>query len=204
MELTTDAYMTIPEIHGVFVDSILTDEADNLVFGSFWGRDTAIREFQGRLSLGLSEGGMTSFNVQGDNYQNEFRKVFPRIGNIESLEQMTGRVHTDILGELVHCWLYQRDIIKPDMANHRALLISMDDESLNLWNLVKTICPVPLLDHWENQLIPELYNSGMIKSLNGINQTGKQIVIDEDQMALIVKNGCLEGSLTVHTADTLL
>jgi len=146
----------------------------------------------------LSEGGMTSFNVQGDDYQNQLRKVFTRIGNIESLEQMTGRVHTDILGELVHCWLYQRDIIKPDMANHRALLISMDDESLNLWNLVKTICPVPLLDHWENQLIPELYNSGMIKSLNGINQTGKQIVIDEDQMALIVKNGCQDGSLTVH------
>ena len=139
--------------------------------------------------------------VQGDNYQNQFRKVFTRIGNIESLEQMTGRVHTDILGELVHCWLYQREIIKPDMANHRALLISMDDESSNLWSLVKTICPVPLLDHWQNQLIPELYNSGMIKNLNGINQTGKQIVIDEDQMALIVKNGCMDGSLTVHTAD---
>ncbi|MBT4860822.1 MAG: hypothetical protein HON46_08460 [Gammaproteobacteria bacterium] len=63
---------------------------------------------------------------------------------------------------------------------------------------MKTICPVPLLDHWENQLIPELYTSGMIKSLNGINQTGKQIVIAEDQMALIVKNGCQDGSLTVQ------
>jgi hypothetical protein len=47
MELTTDTYMSIPVIHGAFVDCILTDEADNLVFGSFWGRDTAIREFQG-------------------------------------------------------------------------------------------------------------------------------------------------------------
>jgi hypothetical protein len=36
MELITDAYMTIPEIYGVFVDSILTDDADNLVFGSVW------------------------------------------------------------------------------------------------------------------------------------------------------------------------
>lgn len=99
MELTTDAYMTIPEIHGVFVDSILTDETDNLVFGSFWGRDTAIREFQGRLTLGLSENGMTSFNVQGDDFQNKLLKVFTRIGNIESLEQMTGRLRTDILGD---------------------------------------------------------------------------------------------------------
>ena len=32
MEQTTDAYMLIPEVHGVFVDAILTDEASNLVF----------------------------------------------------------------------------------------------------------------------------------------------------------------------------
>ncbi|MBC8209447.1 MAG: hypothetical protein H8E21_00160, partial [Gammaproteobacteria bacterium] len=65
MEQTTDAYLLIPEVHGVFVDAILTDEASNLVFGSFWGRDTAIRELQGRLTLAQSAGGLSAFTVQG-------------------------------------------------------------------------------------------------------------------------------------------
>ena len=98
MEQTTESYMVIPEIHGVFVDSVLTDEADNLVFGSFWGHDTAIREFQGRLTLGASEGGLSTFNIMGDDRLNQHKKLFVRVGNVEALDQMTGRVHTDILG----------------------------------------------------------------------------------------------------------
>ena len=197
MEQTTDAYLLIPEIHGVFVDAILTDEASNLVFGSFWGRDTAIRELQGRLTLGQSAGGLTAFTVQGDDCHGQLRQVFTRIGNIETLEQMTGRVHTDILGELVHCWLYQREVIKPDMANHRAMLISQHKQPTHLWAVIKGICPVPLLDHWQEFLIHEMTRKGMIKPLNGINQYGTQIAIDEGMMAALVKDGCINGTLAI-------
>jgi hypothetical protein len=198
MEQTTDAFMSIPEIHGVFVDSILTDEADNLVFGSFWGHDTAIREFQGRLTLGSSEGGLSTFTVMGDDRHGKLRKVFTRLDNIDSLEQMTGRVHTDILGEMVHCWLYRKEIIKPDLANHRLMLIGKDDLPENLWDAIKMICPVPMLDHWKDQITPAMLEAGMIKPLSGINQSGTQIVIDEEVMAMIVKTGCKNGSLTVN------
>jgi hypothetical protein len=196
-ETVTDVFMKIPEIHGVFVDSILTDEADNLVFGSFWGRDTSIREFQGRLTLGKAEGGMSDFTVMGDDRHGELRKVFTRIPNIDSYEQMTGRVHTDILGDLVHCWLYQREVIKPDLVNHRAILISQNEHPVNLWAVIKAVCPVPLLDHWQDLLIPQMTHKGMIKHLYGINQSGVQMAIDEDVMALLVKEGCLNGTLSI-------
>ena len=197
-EATTDAFMVIPEIHGVFVDSILTDEADNLVFGSFWGRDTSIRELQGRLTLGRSAGGMTDFTVMGDDRHGESRKVFTRIPNIDSYEQMAGRVHTTILGDLVHCWLYQREVIKPDLANHRAILISQNEHPYNLWAVIKAVCPVPLLDHWQDTLIPQMIHKGMIKPLRGINQSGTQMAIDEDVMAMLVKDGCLNGTLAIN------
>jgi hypothetical protein len=196
MDNTTNAFMKIPEIHGVFVDSILTDEANNLVFGSFWGHDTAIRELQGRITLGASEGGLSTFNVSGEDQQGKLRKVFARVGNVDTLEQMTGRVHTDILGEMVHCWIYQQDIIKPDLANHRLMLISKSDLPENLWNAIKMVCPIPMLDHWKDQVTPAMFQAGMIKPLSGINQSGTQIVIDEDMMAQIVKTGCKNGSLT--------
>ncbi|MBT4194073.1 MAG: hypothetical protein HOE12_07030 [Gammaproteobacteria bacterium] len=197
MEQTTESYMVIPEIHGVFVDSVLTDEADNLVFGSFWGHDTAIREFQGRLTLGASEGGLSTFNIMGDDRLNQHKKLFVRVGNVEALDQMTGRVHTDILGELVHCWIYRQEIIKPDLANHRVLMISQDDIPQNLWNAIKLICPVPLLDHWKDHITPAMLEADMIKPLKGINQSGTQIIIDEDVMTMIVKTGCLNGSLRI-------
>ncbi len=191
-------FMTIPEIHGIFVDDFLVDEADNLIFGSFWGRDTSIREFQGRLTLGHSEGGLTTFNIiRTDDVPDKKAKSFIRVGSTDTLEQMTGRIQTRILGELVHCWLYQREIVKPDLANHRATLISRHEEPDNLWGVIKAICPIPLLDHWADSVIPELYSAGMIKTLNGINQVGLKIAIDEDEMALLIKNRCIDGSLTV-------
>ena len=187
------SFLNMDEVFGIFVDSVLTDEADNLIFISLWGRDTAIRELQGRLTLSSAESGLTSFNLR-----NETSKVFVKISNINAMDQMTGRVHTDILGELVHCFIFHKDIMKPDLANHRAILISQEGEPEYLWNAVKYTCPVPLLDHWEQALLPILKHTGMIKKLSGVNQSGTQINIDEERMALLVKQECIDGRLTVR------
>ena len=195
---TSRFFLTIPEIHGIFVDAILTDKADNLIFGSFWGRDTALREFQARLTLGASEGGLTTFNVEGKDCNQQPHKVFTRIGNLDLFDQMTGRVHASILGELVHCWLYSKDIIKPDMANHRSILIELPGFELgNLWQSIKAICPVPLLEHWGDELIPVMRDNDMIQPLDGVNLSGTQIVIDEDIMGRIVRDKCVDGSLRI-------
>ncbi len=200
-ETGSKPFMTIPEIHGIFVDDFLVDEADNLIFGSFWGRDTSIREFQGRLTLGYNEGGLTTFYIirTNDDASDKKTRSFVKVGNIDTLDQMTGRVQTRILGDLVHCWLYQREVVKPDFANHRATLISRHEEPDNLWGVIKAVCPIPLLDHWADIVIPELYSAGMIKKLSGINQTGLKVAIDEDEIALLIKNRCIDGSLTVET-----
>ena len=186
------SFMNMNEVFGIFVDSVLTDESDNLIFISLWGRDTAIRELQGRLTLGASESGLTAFNLRNDD-----TKVFVKIGNIQAMEQMAGRVQTDILGELVHCFIFHKEIMKPDLANHRAVLIAQEGEPDYLWNAVKHTCPVPLLDHWETVLLPILRDTGMIKNLSGINQSGTQINIDEERIALLVKQECMNGRLTV-------
>ena len=186
------SFMNMNEVFGIFVDSVLTDESDNLIFISLWGRDTAIRELQGRLTLGASESGLTAFNLRNDD-----TKVFVKIGNIQAMEQMAGRVQTDILGELVHCFIFHKEIMKPDLANHRAVLIAQEGEPDYLWNAVKHTCPVPLLDYWETVLLPILKDTGMIKNLSGINQSGTQINIDEERIALLVKQECMNGRLTV-------
>jgi hypothetical protein len=198
--MNVENYMVIPEVHNLFADAILADEAGNLVFGSFWGNDTSVRDFQGRLTLASQEGGMTGFSVMAD-IDGRTRQERVRISNIEHISQMTGRVHTVIYGDLVHCYLHHIDVIKPDLANHRALLISTDEQPQNLWNAVKAICPVPLLDHWQGHIMRAMVNAKMIKQLTGINQYGTKIEIDEDDMADIVREGCRSGVLALSELD---
>ncbi len=202
--------MTLYETQGIFVDALLTDQADNLVFTSLWGRDTSIRELQSRITLGKADGGLTTFNVvekltrsQAELQNRKYLKHFVRIGDADALEQYTGRVRTDILGEMIHVFLFQRDILKPDLANYRATLIgpdiSLERNGLTVWSLIRSICPVPLLDHWADGLLPFLSTSGMIQSLSGINQSGLQIALDEERVALFVKQACQDGKLTLAT-----
>jgi len=59
----TEAFMEIREVQGIYVDAVLTDEADNLIFISLWGRDTSIRELQARITLGDTDSGLTGLNI---------------------------------------------------------------------------------------------------------------------------------------------
>lgn len=195
----TEAFMEIREVHGIYVDAVLTDEADNLIFISLWGRDTSIRELQARITLGDTDSGLTGLNI----YRSGTGvKKYVDLFNAASLEQITGRISDSIFGDLVHCFLYQKAVVYPDLANHRSILIHQDgvseaDHISTMWNIIKAICPVPLLDHWCDVLLPIMKESGMISSLSGINQCGTKIAIDEEQMAAIVKQQCVEQRLAI-------
>ncbi len=190
------AMMTLHDVHGVFVDALLTDDAEGLIFLSIWGRDTAIRELQARITLGATEGGLTSLSILEQRPEG-IKKHLVRLISNDMIEQLTGRVRKNILGDIVHCWLYHRDIVKPDKANCRALLINQHDQFDSLWQVVKLICPVPVMDHWKELLLVSLEAKGMITRLCGINQFGVRIAIDESAVERMVKDFCHEGRLTV-------
>jgi len=182
----------LDEVQGIYVDSVLTTEDDHRLFCSLWGRDTAIRELQARLTLGASDAGLKSLNVIGDG-----SRIYLAIANIDALSQQIGRVKTDILGDLVHAILFQTAIVKPDLANHRAYLIGDEFDEARLSAMIKAICPIPLLDHWIPVLLPALERSTMIKRLSGWRLNGIQIALDLERVALMVKQAVIEGRLTI-------
>ncbi len=193
MNESADAMLLVPEVYGLHTDAILTDMNSELIFGSFWAHDTAMREFQARLTLGHGDDtGITQFHAEGAH-----ARLLAKV-SISNLDQITGRVRTSIFGELIHCFVFHKQIVKPDYANSRAILICKQGDADNLWNVIKDICAVPLLDHWQNYLIPVMSEHAMIVHLKGINHNGTLIDIQEDDMAVIVKRGLLEGTLTVN------
>ncbi len=191
--------MSIPEAPGLFADAVVTDQS-YLVFLSLWGRDTAIQEFLARLSVPVKEGGMDSFWLEAED------TTYVQVGGTDRLQKDTGRMpKTNIFGDVVHLWLYDRLAFSPDYANRRALLFYRPGEeqtantSERLWALVKETCHLPLLDHWRETVLEGMTTEGWIKRLEGIGLSAIQISLPESEVQEVVQGWVCQGLLTVDT-----
>lgn len=180
MEITLH---TVPAVSGISCDALLTDHG-RLLFGSFWGRDTAVQEFIARLQLSNREGGLASFTVCG---------VHAHAGNVENLEKHTGRLTSPIFGKVVHVWIYDSLLSQPDLSGRRAVVLfrgqntesNADEQSV--WDAFKTICPLPLLDAWRARLLKLATDLGWLEQHKGIGVTGTTIELPDEHEELIAE-----------------
>jgi hypothetical protein len=143
------------ELSDLFADACVRDESGQLMFLSLYGRDTAIQQLLAAFTLKVGEGGLDSFHLQdpaGDAHR-------VHVGNADRLEKFTGKLPRDnLFGNLVHLWLYDPILTRPDRSNRVAwvLVDGVDDPSdqteaiwSRVWGLYKLLSPVPLLDTWQ-------------------------------------------------------
>ena len=155
----------IDECPDLMADGCVGDENGNLVFLSIWARDTAVLEFLARLTLGRDEQGLDQFHVITE--QGASIPVF--VGNVENLEKRITRAYRRTLfGALTNVWLFDRRAVKPDKANASAVAL-LPRESAHrldrLWLLVRDTCPLPLLDHWRDNVLELLQARSMLSRL---------------------------------------
>lgn len=84
--------------------------------------------------------------------------VYPR-----EIVKITGKLPRDnLFGNLVHLWLYDPALIRPDRGNRVAWVLvegvdAPTDQSEAIWSLVWGLCkllsPVPLLDTWQQAVL---------------------------------------------------
>ena len=191
--------MPITETPGLYADAVLTDDGNNLLFLSLWGRDTAVQEFRARLSLPVHEGGLDNFHLEG--------LPFVQIGNPERLVTDSGRTPSQLIfGSLVHLWLYDRLAVEPDRANRRALLLYRPEEESKiggqtslrdrLWSLVTETCHLPLLPAWRDTLLEAFQAAGWIKTLQGIGVAAYALDLGDDEVEKVVSRLIRERRLT--------
>lgn len=151
----------IDECPDLMADCCIGDEHGNLVFLSVWARDTAVQEFLARLTLSRSEQGLDQFHLVTDQAS---IPVF--VGNVENLEKRTTRAfRRTLFGSMVHLWLFDKRCVKPDKANASALALlprAVSDHTERLWALVRETCPLPLLDHWRDDVLALLRSRDML------------------------------------------
>ena len=147
------------ELSDLFADACVRDEAGQLMFLSLYGRDTAIQQLLAAFTLKVGEGGLDGFHLQDP--VGESHRV--HVGNADRLEKFTGKLpRENLFGNLVHLWLYDPILTRPDRSNRVAwvLVEGVDDPSarteaiwLRSWELYRLLSPVPLLDTWQTPVL---------------------------------------------------
>ena len=184
--------LEINDIPGVFCDAHLVDDS-GVRFMSIWGRDTAIQEFLARLFLPERDGGIRSFRVGGSAVAGA---CIVSITDPDQLIRLTARRSGTVFGELVHVWLYDRIAVDADQANGRALLLQhegWDDGLEAIWQLLKQVLWLPVLDHWQGVLLARLDEMGCLRRFNGYRIQALEIDLSdrervEDELSFLVRS----------------
>lgn len=143
---------------GLWIDALVRDDKEQLIFMSVWGSETAIQNFRARFSVPVSDGGLRRFRI--DTGPHHWVGETVRVDQPERYEQLTGRPSGQSrFLHLTHLWMFSHLALKPDCANYTALLLKHPAETpeawkARLWQMVQTVCPVPLHPSWCGVITP--------------------------------------------------
>ncbi len=194
------------EINDVYCDALVSD-GEYLVFGSFWGRDTAVQELLARLTLSGSEGGFPHLSFDGslsDRVKVENYTV--KVGNPDRLDKLSGRMpKSNLFGDLVQVWLFDKKARTPDYVNRQAYYLAQPDLSINpaehddnVWRLVKDVCHIPLLDHWQPRVLTLMREQGWLKQVEGYQINLTQLTIPEEVFEEAISDRVRWGDFTIE------
>jgi hypothetical protein len=201
---------TLQEVHGIHVDALVQDDRGALLFGSFWGRDTALQELLARLSLAPSEGGLSTLHIRDPARPEADGGLHrPRIDSPDTLAKLTGRLPAaNLFGEIGHLWLHASLATTPDYANRRALrLFRAEPEAAGpelrdtlrrqdaVWALLKEVSPLPLLDDWREPVLDTALAEAWVTAHTGfgVHAVLIQLPVDgfEDTLGRLIREGRL-------------
>ena len=147
------------ELSDLYADACVRDETGRLMFLSLYGRDTAIQQLLAAFTIKVTEGGLDAFHLQHPAGESQLVHV----GDADRLEKFTGKLPRDnLFGNLVHLWLYDPALVRPDRSNRVAwvLVDGVDDSPdqtetiwARVWGLYKLLSRVPLLDTWKQAVL---------------------------------------------------
>jgi hypothetical protein len=152
----------ISELSDLYADACIRDEYGELMFLSLYGRDTAIQQLLAAFSLKEGYGGLSGFRLTPANDGDGHAAEQVHVRSPDRLTKFSGRLPKEnLFGNLVHTWIYDEALLKPDRSNKSAWL--MLDEPFTqearprlldgIWSLYKILSPVPLLDGWKEVVI---------------------------------------------------
>ena len=151
----------------VFVDACASDHRAQLLFISAYGRDTSIQQLMARIHQRATQGGVDHLSMAKTSQDRPLLKVLT--GDANRLDKVIGRCpKASLLGNLVHAWIFDPVLLKPDPATGSGWIFSQGDkvdgpaEYRQVWRMLKELSPVPLLDAWALTVMNHLVSVGSL------------------------------------------
>ncbi|CAB5695463.1 hypothetical protein ABE607_17525 [Comamonas aquatica] len=150
----------------LWADACLQNDEGDLAFLSFYGRDASAMQFISALELGKHDGGITDFHLVSA--AGHRQHVYA--GAVDRLGKHTGRLpRQNVFGPLSHLWIYDKRLQEIDKVNRIAWIVDQAQDrhafEQRTWDMVKTLCPVALLDTWRTPLMDWCQAQGAISEL---------------------------------------
>jgi hypothetical protein len=157
---------SILELQDLFVDACVTDDTGRLIFCSFFGRDTALQQLFAAFTLPVHSGGIDKITLRDPERHQGEQDFVAQIFEGNRLEKISGRLpRENVFGNLSHTWIFDPVCTKPDRVNRKAWLLTalapgevLDPEHQreNVWQTVKMLSALPLLDVWREVVLERL------------------------------------------------
>lgn len=166
-------YYTVHDVTGVFCDAMVAGPHGGFLFGSFWGRDTALQGLLGRLSLkpGDTLGLQWLRLVRTDSEQRLpplIESAGLRVVDGSSLDKRQGRMPRPpgFSGTLVHQMLFDATAIRP--SGRAGVVFDRGTGAIPagaFFGKVRSLTSLPLLASWQDRILQHLVDSGAIVPL---------------------------------------
>lgn len=171
---------------GIFCLGALTAPDGQFLYLSLLGRDTALQELRGKLTAGQ----ITSFSIsyaEGKEIHGWFNRDW-----LGRMEYHGAKLSTNLFGEVTQMILYHPLLTTPDKATQTAALPFLgeaDSQTVHqVWQLVKHICEVPLLDAWQDVVMPLLASLEWLQPLRGFGCNATYVKLGSNIAGLISAN----------------
>lgn len=148
----------IEEFPEVWADACIRESDGRFLFLSVYGRDGSLMQFMAAMQLGAKEGGVQRFHLVGEDGVRHMTEV----GGTDRLAKHTGRLpRQNLFGPLSQMWVYDKNLQTPDRANRIGWALHcmepgdsiQQDLHERAWQLIKSLSPVALLDHWRGEIL---------------------------------------------------
>lgn len=159
----------ITDVTDTYVDALVRDETGQVMFMSCYGRDTALREFMGRIQIGgKSSDGLSTLELHSIG---QTGREIANLGDPRRLDKRMGKLPVNLYGRNVgHMFIYDKAVMQPDLAARQAWILShrhltpseIDDVT---WLVIEALSPVPLLPHWKHAVLPMVKQEGMVVNM---------------------------------------
>lgn len=163
----------------IYVDACVRDEESNLLFASFYGRDTAIKELMAKLAIESGELSLKSLTLRCLSGKRQGQTVSVYIRDSSSLQKITGRLPKGLFGEMTHLQVFHPSIQANKGAKVAWLLENANPSSITaehmrkrVWQAVCEMAPIPMFEHWCEPVLESIWDDSVF-------EMGKKIERDD-------------------------